>query len=699
MPRALVYGDVDLNLIDGSAIWAASVVEALHAAGCEVTFVLKAPVRTDRLLRPLLGLPGVTIVRRPEGETRGMPVHVAVARLRELDANRHDLVLVRGRRLAAQLSRERRFAGRLWSYLTDIPQSLTDLTEAASRELAGIAHASRYVLCQTEQLRSFLEQTVPAVCGKAFLLPPIVPPVHAQARTANARPRLVYMGKFAPLWNTLEMTALPARLDVELHMIGDKIHEHPAGYARKMRAALDTEGVVWHGGLARDEAMRLAATGDLGLSWRDPELDASLELSTKVLEYGALGLPVVINRTPMHEDLLGADYPLFAATLDDVVAVCKAALADETLRERAAAACVAAARRFDLDSSVRLLRRYLDRAAPATAPRPLKVAVAGHDLKFFTGILADLRSVRNLEVRVDHWHGLNRHDLGRSRELADWADVVVCEWCGPNAVWYSKNHRPGQRLLVRLHRFELYRRWPQRLAIDAVDKVVCVGPHYARLAHEITGWPQDKIVMIPNGVDADQLDRPKLAGAEHTLAMIGIAPWRKRFDLALDVLAELRRDDPRYVLAVKGKLPWEHPWIWRLPDERRAFTEAFERLRADPVLDQGVVFDGFGRDIGAWLRRVGWTLSTSDDESFHMAAAESAASGAVPALLRWPGAADIYDPAWLHDDPAAIARAVAETVEAGRWPEAGERARTWLRTSGYTAEDITRTWLDLITNA
>ena len=62
--RALVYGDIDLNLIDGSAIWLQSVTQALAGAGCAVTLVLKAPVRTSRLIAPLLTEPGVT-VRQP----------------------------------------------------------------------------------------------------------------------------------------------------------------------------------------------------------------------------------------------------------------------------------------------------------------------------------------------------------------------------------------------------------------------------------------------------------------------------------------------------------------------------------------------------------------------------------------------------------------------------------------------------------
>src|SRR5258707_5940703 len=121
----MVYGDVDLTLLDGSAIWLQSVSQALVAAGCAVTLVLKAPVRTDRLVAPLLAMDAVT-VRKPHAELlspggatprtpRGMPdeepiisgiqidpnasltVAQAIAVLARLDGERkHDLVVLRG---------------------------------------------------------------------------------------------------------------------------------------------------------------------------------------------------------------------------------------------------------------------------------------------------------------------------------------------------------------------------------------------------------------------------------------------------------------------------------------------------------------------------------------------------------------------------------------------------------------------------
>jgi glycosyltransferase involved in cell wall biosynthesis len=709
--RALVYGDIDLNLIDGSAIWLQSVTQALAGAGCAVTLVLKAPVRAGRLIEPLLADPGVT-VRRPFEEhlLEGPgPVTAAAAPelLARLDAEApHDLVVLRGRAVTAAAAKSGAFAGRLWPYLTDVPQSVPGLTPEAAEELGVIASAARYLLCQTEELRCFLEGSIPAACGKCVLLPPILAEIPA-ARDASAvgSPlRLVYSGKFAPRWNTLEMTELPGLLAArgvaaELHMIGDKIHNAPGDYQQRMRAALDAKGVIWHGGHSREDALRLAASCDIGLSWRHPELDASLELSTKVLEYGAIGLPVILNRTPMHEGLLGADYPLFAASLTDVVDVAAAAAADPALYRQAADRTGRAAQQFTLDRAAERLRGYLARTvAPGAAAttQKLKVVVAGHDLKFFTPLLDYLRLQPDLEVRLDQWAALGKHDEGASRELAGWADVVICEWCGPNAVWYSRHKRRGSRLLVRLHRFELASPYPAQVKIGAVSQVICVSRHYARLTREQTGWPEAKVVTIPNAIDVAQLDRPKLDGARFHLGLVGIVPKRKRLDLALDVLEELRREDDRYLLFIKSGMPWEHWWVWQNPAEREHYAATLRRVQRAPLLRGAVVFDDAGPDVAAWLRRVGFMLSTSDDESFHVAPAEGMASRAVPVLRNWPGAETIYDLRWIHRSPADLAAAIATLGDEASWRSAGDEAHAQV-SAAFNLPRVCEAWRGLLT--
>ncbi|RPE38439.1 glycosyltransferase involved in cell wall biosynthesis [Streptomyces sp. Ag109_O5-1] len=722
-PRALVYGDVDLNLIDGSAVWAQSTVQALSRAGCRTRLVLKAPEATGRLTDPLAGLPGVTVVRPYEEHlVPGQGAHPlspfqASQLLARLDTEEPcDLLVLRGRRLVRQVVADGAFEGRIWAYLTDIPQSPAEMTEQARTDLARIAAASRQLLCQTEELRCFLEAWVPEACGRSVLSPPAVPEPGFPVPGRNGRPhdplRLVYTGKFAPRWNTLPMTRLPALLAergvrTELHTVGDKIHKdaaHP-GFETAMAEALrTTPEVVHHGGVPREEAMRIAAGCDLGLGWRDASLDASLELSTKVLEFGALGLPVVLNRTPAHEALLGGDYPLFVpggAALFDAADAVALAVHDPGARQLAADRCAAAARQYTMEAAATRWRAHLDRAFPSapaavtTRARPLRVGVAGHDLKFLTRLLDHFRALPGLEVRVDEWPALARHDPAASRELAGWADVVVVEWCGPAAVWYSRHKRRGSRLIVRLHRFELDAGYPRQVDIDAVDRVVCVSPYYARSTHERTGWPAAKITTIGNWVDVDQFDRPKAPGARHRLGMIGIAPSRKRLDLGLDVLEALRAHDRRWHLSVKSKPPWEYWWIWNKPEERAHYEEVLRRMQTSPLLEGAVVFDRFGPDVPGWLRRVGHVLSTSDDESFHLAPAEGMASGAVPALLPWPGADEIYDRRWIHGTPEAMAEAIAGLAEQEDWQAAGETARGQVR-EGFSLDRVAKDWTELL---
>lgn len=719
--RALVYCHADMNLIDGSAVWVQSATQVFAGAGCDVTLLLKARVTTERLLEPLLGNERITI-RRPWEERlvggrpdkQSMTAGEVAAVIRQLDKeNSYDLIVVRGLHVMKALVADGRYASRLWPYLTDIPQTFDTMTQSDIDDLRQIVMASRLLLCQTDELRSFIETNVPEACGRTTWFPPVVPErgfqLPAQQRSPERPFRLVYMGKYAPDWMTLEMTHLPALLaerghNVEVHMIGDKIHRvlDDPDYERLMNDALiDTPGVVWHGGVSRAKAWHLAAACDVGLSWRHERLDESLELSTKLLEYGQLGLPVVLNRNPMHEVLLGADYPMFADTTD-VVDVLDAALQDESLRREAAQRCAAAVEPHMLSRAIDRTRTVLSEVFPvvpelARRRRPLRVLVASHDFKFFTRLQEYLAALPGVELKIDLWTALNEHDEKQSERLNKWADVVICEWVGPNAAWYSKNKRPRQRLIVRLHRFEVYRRYPRNVVISAVDQVVCVSPHYAAITKERTGWPAEKIVVIPNWVDLGQLDRPKLTDAEYTLGFIGVAPMaRKRLSLALDVLADLRGRDPRFQLAIKTKMPWGYPWIWADETEKQLTAEALQRIHNDDALRGAVVFDPFGPDVGNFLRRVGYVLSTSDDESFHLSPAEGMASGAVPAILNWPGSDTIYSKRWIHESVDDMAQAIWDMTTSGEWHKAGQEAQDEVRAT-FGLPVVGAQWASILT--
>jgi glycosyltransferase involved in cell wall biosynthesis len=682
--RVLIYGDIDPNVIDGSSVWLQSIATAFALIpNTSVVLLAKQSIHRPELVAPLENIPNLTIVDpvRDGISSEALSPFQVRTLVEDQTLGSFDVVTIRGSRIAREFSFREEPYSNLWVYLTDIPHLAEALTAEDIRGLRDIVRNCRVVLCQTEGLRSLFEELAPDAVGRTWLLPPMIPdPRSVRDQSPIAAPvRLLYAGKFAPDWMTYEMCELPSLVaergsGATVEMVGDKIHRDPSDptYRERMEQALrNTPGIDWVGRLTRDDTLLRIAQADIGLAWRSQALSESLELSTKLIEYAAAGVPFVLNRTPAHETLLGREYPLFAESLDDVADRVVECATDADVYGRARSAVADIAGGFSMEQGARRLNEIMGGVCSqnvSTGDVPTKVLVMSHDFKFWDRLETQLKLDRSLAISRDTWDELDRHEVETSLELVSAADTIICEWCGPNAVFASRHKKENQRLIVRLHRFELYRSHPRQVAIDAVDAVVAVNDHYRDLIVSELGWPEEKVLVIPNWVDVSQLDREKIADVRFNLGMIGIAPpSRKRFDRALEILHRLRTIDDRFTLYVKSKQPWEYPYMWADPQEMTASRHFVEILAENSDLNDGVVFDGFGADIGRWLRKIGFVLSTSDDESFHLSPAEGMASGAVPVVRDWPGAATVYDTRWIHNSDDLMVQSIIQSALSEGW--------------------------------
>lgn len=359
--RLALYGDVNLNIMDGSAIWAASLAEVLAGIpDVRVALLLKARIHRTQVIARLLDLaPAVQLIEPEIPERTGLTPAEAVAKLVSLDAQAPFCgFILRGLDLCHTAAQEPALQGRLWAYLTDIPQK-AELMDAATRQrIETIIDACAYVLCQTPQMRDYFVSLFPQAGEKARLLPPMVPqqPARDGAAAIPDEPfRFSYAGKFAPRWGIRDLFAAQKKLyaalpDAELHVFGDKIHK-PAddpGFQSTVQERLSAgEGLYWHGAVDRDELLRRLTGMHVCWAYRDPVFEReTLELSTKVLEYASLGLPMILARSQVFEALLGADYPLFAATADEATELLLRLAREPAFRKTAAARLEEAATRY-----------------------------------------------------------------------------------------------------------------------------------------------------------------------------------------------------------------------------------------------------------------------------------------------------------------------------------------------------------------
>ncbi|GHJ50443.1 hypothetical protein Cs7R123_77850 [Catellatospora sp. TT07R-123] len=346
------------------------------------------------------------------------------------------------------------------------------------------------------------------------------------------------------------------------------------------------------------------------------------------------------------------------------------------------------------DTAARELLKVALPGRPATPRARRTTLISGYDLKFIRELSGRLDNRTDLRMLLDEWPRLGG-ESPQTAALLERADTVVAEWARPSAVWLSKRKRPGQNLIVRLHRYELDAPYPRQIEIDKVDAVVHVSPPIAARIRNELGWPAEKLVYIPNFLDVDWLDRPKLPGARFGIGMVGIEFMNKRFDFALDLLARVRREDPRFTLFVRTKMPWENIYSWQHSHEQTYVAYFLERIERDPLLRGGVIFDQPGRDMARWYRRVGQVLSMSDIESFHLAAAEGMASGAVPVIRPWPGSHEIYGGEWIEPSLDDAVASVLANADPEVWAKRAAAARAEIRAAADPVGTI-NAWADLM---
>lgn len=677
--RILLYGDIDLNFMDGSAVWLTSIAPVLSLnPHIQVDLLLKAKEQNDRLTDALKNKPNLRLIQpfeafpaMPFQQPTRLKVEEAVEIMAKLNREKpYDLVIVRGFDLVREVMKYEEFRHITVPYLTDFKHDERS-TREEREDLTRVYNHFDHLFLQTKETKQAFIDLIKVDGEKIRLLYPMVPESESIPTFRNKHHRLIYSGKFHEDWHTEEIISATKKLvdmDSRIHtqIVGDKFQERLREKETQLRikkAFNEEESIDWVGAVSREKCQELIEEADVGISWRSASLDNddSVELSSKLLEYGRLGKPALVRKTKMHADLLGADYPLFVDTEADFIQKTEAVLNDETLYLKAATMMFEASQYFTFQAAYNRLKDFIW----SFEKRKKRIVFAGHDLKFATMIMKHFEEHPDFEVMTDVWQSHEKHSEKHSKACVEWADIIFCEWGLGNAVWYSKHKQPHQELIVRMHFQEKDLKFPRLMNIENINKIIVITPYMMEEFQRIFKIPRHKMVYIDNLLDAEKFDLPKKDGKEFRLGICGILPARKRVDLAVDLFEQLWQQDHRYQLSIKSKHPKDVSWLMAREKERTYYDGVFERIEQAPWKDN-VIFEPHGDDVNEWMSTIGYLLSPSDYEGSHVSVSEAMASGAVPIIRSWKGADTVYPEMYIVD---SLDDAVYSVEQNGFTPE------------------------------
>jgi glycosyltransferase involved in cell wall biosynthesis len=698
--KIAVLAEQNFNLIDGSTIWLLNLCKLLALQpDFEITLLLSHPLRAMILAQELparIRIVDATAIRRIS-DLDGENLTPATVTDNVLDLERaegrFERIVVRGSAYLAALLAAPALNARIVAYA---PAALPDLALPEPDWLSAARALRTPLIVQSATAKSALESLCDYPAHVVHVVPPIVfeadtagepigagsaDDVPADGAAAAAPAQLCYSGKIDPeygldwLLDFCQQYQNDKGISVSLIAGKDTYRtRHPDFFAAMDRFRRETEAgafaqVTLVTGVPHAEARATMGRADFAYCLRHPRYDDVIEISTKIVEFCAAGVPPILNDTALNRALFGTDYPyLLREEPAQIPARLRQILAGIGGADhiRAKARCAEIAAQFSAQTlSGALARAVRGHDGTALVTNPRRVLIASHDGKFLQHFLDRAKGDPAIQIIWQPWATTTKP--ASPPTVPEDVDTVFCEWCCENAVWHSQNKRKGTKLIVRLHRFEAFRDFPVRVNWAAVDTLIVVSDHFRDIMVDQYGVNPARIHVMPQYIDWPALQRPKLAEARFHLGLVGINPFdHKRFDRAIDFLAALRAQDPRFQLVVRSLMPWQIDWVWENRSDHRAqFLEVFRRIYTEPLLRGAVRFDPAGPDMEEWYRGIGTILSSSDSEGCHTSVIEGMASGCYPVVHDWPGARSLFTP-YVHKD---ITDAISDVIAFADQPD------------------------------
>ena len=230
--------------------------------------------------------------------------------------------------------------------------------------------------------------------------------------------------------------------------------------------------------------------------------------------------------------------------------------------------------------------------------------------------------------------------VDQMHELMQWSDIAWFEWCSGLAVQASKLTKVC-KTIVRIHRYEAYTDFPAQMNWENIDVLVNIGNDYVKneLAKRVLDIDKKTCVIdIPNAIDVEKFAFINQSKGKN-LAFVGNINSKKNPAYLIHCFNALVQKDSEYKLYFAGQV--QDPVV----------MQYLEYMVQELNLQQNVYFDGFQKDITAWLNGKHYIVNSSFVEGHPVGLMESMSCGLKPILHNYPGAKQFFSEQFIYNGP------------------------------------------------
>lgn len=221
----------------------------------------------------------------------------------------------------------------------------------------------------------------------------------------------------------------------------------------------------------------------------------------------------------------------------------------------------------------------------------------------------------------------------------------------------------NKRVILRIHRYELYSGMLNKMNYRVVDDIILVSPYMkslflkqvdnSKIAHA-------RVHVLYNGVDLSRF-KMKTKPFSYNLAYVGYIHSRKDPISMLNAAQWLFSLDSRYQLHIAGTI------------EDSFYDMAMRHYIESNSMQDKVFFHGWQTDVANWLQDKDVIISTSLSEGHPVGVMEAMACGLKPVIYSFPGAHAMYPKKFIWNNFSELVELLKEEPSPPKYREFVEK--------------------------
>jgi glycosyltransferase involved in cell wall biosynthesis len=224
---------------------------------------------------------------------------------------------------------------------------------------------------------------------------------------------------------------------------------------------------------------------------------------------------------------------------------------------------------------------------------------------------------------------------------ADLADVIWCEWADHNAIAVS-NYKGRAKKILRIHAYEVFSQYMERINFDAFDKIVFIADHIKDHFTQKIKIDPGKIELIHNGVDLTKFQVAKDKKINNKIAYAGFISNKKGAPLLKHIMYSF----PEMEFHIAGTF------------QEQDVELNFKNKTRPPMHD--IFMYGWQEDLNAFFADKTYILNTSIREGCPVSVLEAMACGLEPLIFNWIGADKIFPRLNIFDSYQCLSMSILD---------------------------------------